>query len=200
MTGQPVIPVLLTDRVEHAVPLASGASPRVDCPLSRSPLRTAVALDAIRAVATDAGSTVGAGTIPNAKQYEGCAEGGFALHRQPRRDQIYVAAANDSDAAAARSHHAERDAGCARKATPIWKFFPAEQAGGASFLKALSRPFFGTVSPDRRHQPLLMQKILTCCHCRNVARVGGSWVAPEGNPSRQVTGMRLPGLRAKRLA
>jgi 2-dehydro-3-deoxyphosphogluconate aldolase/(4S)-4-hydroxy-2-oxoglutarate aldolase len=59
----------------------------------------------------------------------------------------------------------------------VLKFFPAEQAGGASYLKALSSPLSGTVfcptggiSLKNAHDYLSLP---------NVICVGGSWVAPK---------------------
>jgi 2-dehydro-3-deoxyphosphogluconate aldolase/(4S)-4-hydroxy-2-oxoglutarate aldolase len=58
----------------------------------------------------------------------------------------------------------------------VLKFFPAEQAGGAAYLKSLSSPLAGTmfcptggITPDNARDYLSLP---------NVICVGGSWVAP----------------------
>ena len=59
----------------------------------------------------------------------------------------------------------------------VMKFFPAEQSGGAAFLKSLSSPLAGIrfcptggVSPSNAGDYLSLP---------NVICVGGSWVAPD---------------------
>src|SRR5690606_42163039 len=70
LQGQSVIPVLLIDKVEHAVPLARALA-EGGLPAIEITFRTSTALDAIRAVAAEVPeSIVGAGTILDAKYYE----------------------------------------------------------------------------------------------------------------------------------
>lgn len=59
----------------------------------------------------------------------------------------------------------------------VLKFFPAEQAGGAAYLKSLSSPLAGMqfcptggITPDNARDYLSLP---------NVVCVGGSWVAPN---------------------
>jgi 2-dehydro-3-deoxyphosphogluconate aldolase/(4S)-4-hydroxy-2-oxoglutarate aldolase len=57
------------------------------------------------------------------------------------------------------------------------KFFPAEQAGGAAFLKALASPFAGI-----RFCPtggINVRNAVDYLALPNVACIGGSWVAPD---------------------
>ncbi|MGE3308289.1 MAG: keto-deoxy-phosphogluconate aldolase, partial [Rhizobiaceae bacterium] len=57
------------------------------------------------------------------------------------------------------------------------KFFPAEQAGGAAFLKSLVSPFAGI-----RFCPtggVSAKNAIDYLSLPNVACVGGSWVAPD---------------------
>ena len=59
----------------------------------------------------------------------------------------------------------------------IMKFFPAEQAGGAAFLKALASPFAGvSFCPTGGIGPANVSDYLGL---PNVICVGGSWVAPK---------------------
>jgi len=178
MTGQPVIPVLLIDKVEHAVPLARALA-KGGLPAIEITLRTAAALDAIRAVADEVPEAiVGAGTILNAKQYEQAAKAGSRFIVSPGATKQIVDAANDSDvpllpAAITPSEMlALREEGYTHL-----KFFPAEQAGGAPFLKALSSPLAGTFFCPTGGISLANAK--TYLSLPNVVCVGGSWVAPK---------------------
>ena len=57
------------------------------------------------------------------------------------------------------------------------KFFPAEQAGGAAFLKSLASPFAGL-----RFCPtggVTTRNAADYLSLPNVICVGGSWVAPD---------------------
>lgn len=178
MQGQPVIPVLLIDKVEHAVPLARALA-KGGLPAIEITLRTAAALDAIRAVASEVPEAiVGAGTILNAKQYEDAAKAGSRFIVSPGTTKYIIAAANDSDvpllpAAITPSEMlALREEGYTHL-----KFFPAEQSGGAPFLKALSSPLAGTVFCPTGGISLANAK--TYLSLPNVICVGGSWVAPK---------------------
>jgi 2-dehydro-3-deoxyphosphogluconate aldolase/(4S)-4-hydroxy-2-oxoglutarate aldolase len=57
------------------------------------------------------------------------------------------------------------------------KFFPAEQAGGAAFLKSLSSPLAGTLFCPTGGVSIANAK--SYLNLPNVVCVGGSWVAPE---------------------
>lgn len=178
LQGQPVIPVLLIDKAEHAVPLARALA-KGGLPAIEITLRTAAALDAIRAVAAEVPEAiVGAGTILNAKQYEDAAKAGSRFIVSPGVTKSIIAAANDSavpllPAAITPSEMlALRDEGYTHL-----KFFPAEQAGGAAFLKALASPLAGTVFCPTGGIGLANAK--TYLSLPNVICVGGSWVAPK---------------------
>ncbi len=59
----------------------------------------------------------------------------------------------------------------------LLKFFPAEQAGGAAYLKALSSPFGGVkFCPTGGVSAANAKDYLSL---PNVLCVGGSWVAPK---------------------
>lgn len=178
LAGQPVIPVLKIDDVEHAVPLARALA-RGGLPAIEITLRTPVALEAIRRVAAEVEEAiVGAGTILNPKQFEEAAKAGSRFIVSPGISQNLVTAAADSDvpllpgAITPAEMMLALDAGL-----DFLKFFPAEQAGGVPFLKALASPFQGVrfcptggVSATNAAAYLALP---------NVVCVGGSWVAPD---------------------
>lgn len=175
---QPVVPVLIVEDAKSAVPLAralvAGGLRAIEITL-----RTAGALDAIRAVAEEVeGAEVGAGTILNVAQWDAAVEAGSKFIVSPGTTQELLDAARLSDvpllpgAATASEVMALREEGY-----KVLKFFPAEQAGGAAYLKSLSSPLAGTlfcptggISLKNAHDYLSLP---------NVVCIGGSWVAPK---------------------
>ncbi|ACM27755.1 2-dehydro-3-deoxy-phosphogluconate aldolase [Agrobacterium rhizogenes] len=175
---QPVVPVLVVEDAKSAVPLAralvAGGLKAIEITL-----RTAGALDAIRAVAEEVeGAEVGAGTILNVTQWDAAVAAGSKFIVSPGTTQELLDVARTSDvpllpgAATASEVMALREEGY-----KVLKFFPAEQAGGAAYLKALSSPLAGTlfcptggISLKNAHDYLSLP---------NVICVGGSWVAPK---------------------
>lgn len=175
---QPVVPVLVINDLAHAVPLAralvAGGLKAIEITM-----RTPVALQAIRAVADEVeGAVPGAGTVLNAKQYHQAVEAGSQFIVSPgttlelldvaRKSPVPLlpGAATPSEVMALREEGYE-----------VLKFFPAEQAGGAAYLKSLSSPLAGMmfcptggVTPDNARDYLSLP---------NVVCVGGSWVAPN---------------------
>lgn len=175
---QPVVPVLVIKDLAHAVPLAralvAGGLKAIEITM-----RTPVALQAIRAVADEVeGAVPGAGTVLNAKQYDQAVEAGSQFIVSPgttlelldvaRKSPVPLlpGAATPSEVMALREEGYE-----------VLKFFPAEQAGGAAYLKSLSSPLAGMlfcptggITPDNARDYLSLP---------NVVCVGGSWVAPN---------------------
>ena len=174
---QPVVPVLVIKDLAHAVPLAralvAGGLKAIEITL-----RTPVALEAIRAVADQVeGAVPGAGTILNAAQYHQAVDAGSQFIVSPGTTQELLDVARKSPipmlpgAATASEVMALREEGY-----EVLKFFPAEQAGGAAYLKSLSSPLAGTmfcptggITPDNARDYLSLP---------NVICVGGSWIAP----------------------
>lgn len=178
LAGQPVIPVLRIEEAAVAVPLARALA-RGGLPAIEITLRTPAALDAIRRVAAEVEeAVVGAGTILNARQFEDAAKAGSRFIVSPGITQNVIAAASDSavpllpGAITPGEMMMALDAGI-----DLVKFFPAEQAGGAAFLKSLASLFQGL-----RFCPT---GGITAGNARdylglpNVACIGGSWVAPD---------------------
>lgn len=175
---QPVVPVLVIRDLAHAVPLAralvAGGLKAIEITL-----RTPVALEAIRAVADEVdGAVPGAGTVLNARQFHQAVEAGSQFIVSPGTTQELLDVARKSPvpmlpgAATASEVMALREEGY-----EVLKFFPAEQAGGAAYLKSLSSPLAGTlfcptggITPDNAGDYLSLP---------NVVCVGGSWVAPN---------------------
>lgn len=175
---QPVVPVLVIEDAASAVPLAralvAGGLKAIEITL-----RTPAALDAIRAVAAEVeGAVTGAGTILGADQYEEAVKAGSQFIVSPGTTGELLDAADDSDvpllpgAATASEVMALRDEGY-----NVLKFFPAEQAGGAAYLKSLSSPLAGTYFCPTGG--ISLKNANDYLSLPNVVCVGGSWVAPK---------------------
>jgi 2-dehydro-3-deoxyphosphogluconate aldolase/(4S)-4-hydroxy-2-oxoglutarate aldolase len=178
LDGQPVIPVLKIDDVASAVPLARALA-RGGLPAIEITLRTPTALEAIRRVIGEVEEAiVGAGTILDPRQFEQAAEAGSKFIVSPGVTRDLLDAASNSPvpllpgAITPGEMMMARDAGL-----DFLKFFPAEQAGGVAFLKALASPlaeirFCPTGGITTANAPSYLS-------LPNVACVGGSWVAPD---------------------
>ena len=178
MEGQPVIPVLKIDRVEDAAPLARALA-KGGLPAIEITLRTPAALDAIRRVAAEVPEAlVGAGTILDARQFAQAAEAGSRFIVSPGLTPELVAAAGPSPVPLLPGAITPGEIMAARQAGYLLlKFFPAEQAGGVAFLKALASPFAGIrFCPTGGVGAGNAQSYLSL---PNVVCVGGSWVAPD---------------------
>ncbi|WP_417690686.1 bifunctional 4-hydroxy-2-oxoglutarate aldolase/2-dehydro-3-deoxy-phosphogluconate aldolase [Roseibium sp.] len=177
MTAAPVIPVLIVEDPAKAVPMAE-ALVRGGLPVIEITLRTERALEAIKLVADNVeGAIPGAGTVMTAAQYEKAISAGSQFivspGATPRLLDIADAFADVPllpGAATASEVMYLLERGYERL-----KFFPAEQAGGAAYLKSLSSPLAaakfcptGGVSLD---------KAPTYLGLPNVLCVGGSWIA-----------------------
>ncbi|WP_394687927.1 2-dehydro-3-deoxy-phosphogluconate aldolase [Hoeflea sp.] len=174
---QPVVPVLVIQDVATAVPLAralvAGGLKAIEITL-----RTPAALEAIRAVANEVdGAIPGAGTILNARQYQEAVDAGSQFIVSPGTTIELLDVARKSPvpllpgAATASEVMSLREEGY-----QVLKFFPAEQAGGAAYLKSLSSPLAGMqFCPTGGITPANARDYLSL---PNVICVGGSWVAP----------------------
>ena len=178
LKGQPVIPVILIQNLADAVPLARALA-KGGLPAIEITLRTAAALDAIRAVANEVPEAiVGAGTILDARQYDEAVNAGSRFIVSPGSDTAaHRSRARQQGTAAARRHHAGEIMSLREEGYTMLKFLPAEQAGGAAFLKSLSSPLAGTLFCPTGGVSIANAK--TYLNLPNVVCVGGSWVAPE---------------------
>ena len=178
MEAQPVIPVLRIARVEDAAPLARALA-RGGLPAIEITLRTPAALDAIRAVAAEVPEAiVGAGTILDARQFEEATAAGTRFVVSPGFTPGLAGAAAASGTPLLPGAITPGEIMAAREAGySLMKFFPAEQAGGIAFLKALASPFAGI-----RFCPtggIGAANAADYLALENVVCVGGSWVAPD---------------------
>ncbi|MEP9372530.1 2-dehydro-3-deoxy-phosphogluconate aldolase [Mesorhizobium sp. KR1-2] len=178
LDGQPVIPVLKIDDLATAVPLARALA-QGGLRAIEITLRTPTALEAIRRVIGEVEEAiVGAGTILDPRQFEQAAEAGSQFIVSPGVTRELLAAADGSPVPLLPGAITPGEIMMARDAgLDFLKFFPAEQAGGASFLKALASPlaeirFCPTGGVTAANAPSYLA-------LPNVVCVGGSWVAPD---------------------
>ena len=178
MRKAPVIPVLVIDRLEDAVPIAE-ALVAGGLPLLEVTLRTPVALDEIRAMAQVPGAIVGAGTVLNERQLGEAQAAGATFVVSPGLTAPLAKAAMAADidflpgVANAADIMTGLDLGLTR-----FKFFPAESVGGLAALKAYASVFrevrfcpTGGITADTA--PLWLAEPAVLC-------VGGSWLVPSG--------------------
>lgn len=178
MTAQPVIPVLKIERVADAVPLARALA-KGGLPAIEITLRTPEALEAIRLAAREVPEAiVGAGTILDPRQFDEAAKAGARFIVSPGCTPQLIDAAERSAVPLLPGAITPGEIMTAAQAGySVLKFFPAEQAGGAAFLKALSSPLAGI-----RFCPtgsVGVNNAVDYLSLPNVICVGGSWVAPD---------------------
>ncbi|MBO0841699.1 MAG: bifunctional 4-hydroxy-2-oxoglutarate aldolase/2-dehydro-3-deoxy-phosphogluconate aldolase [Nocardioides sp.] len=173
----PVIPVVVVETVEQAVPvaraLADGGVPVVELTL-----RTPVALDAIRAIAAEVPDVViGAGTITSPDLAKKAAEAGARFLVSPGATPSLLAAMQDTGLPFLPGTATVSEAlAVLETGHTAMKFFPAEPSGGAKYLGSLP-----TVLQDARFCPTGGVSIINApsyLALPNVGCVGGSWLTP----------------------
>ncbi|MBM7810743.1 bifunctional 4-hydroxy-2-oxoglutarate aldolase/2-dehydro-3-deoxy-phosphogluconate aldolase [Saccharothrix algeriensis] len=174
----PVIPVVVLDDADQAVPLAR-ALLRGGIRVIELTLRTPAALAAIERIAAEVPDIVlGAGTVTAPEHAERAAEAGAAFLVTPGTTERVLAAVEGTGLpflpGAATASEAMR---LAERGLTALKFFPAEAAGGADFLKSVAGPLpglrfcpTGGISAETAPRYLALP---------NVGCVGGSWLTPK---------------------
>ncbi|MED5525590.1 MAG: bifunctional 4-hydroxy-2-oxoglutarate aldolase/2-dehydro-3-deoxy-phosphogluconate aldolase [Pseudomonadota bacterium] len=178
LTASPVMPVLVIEKLEHAVPLAK-ALVAGGIRVLEVTLRTDCALDAIAQIAKDVpDALVGAGTVLNGEDYEAAIAAGAKFVISPGMTPSLVQAALKGPAplipgVSTLSEVMEgMDLGLG-----YFKFFPAEASGGAPALKAMGGPI-----PQVKFCPtggISEKNAASYLGLPNVLCVGGSWLAPK---------------------
>jgi len=182
MRTAPVIPVIVIEDEDHAVPLAE-ALVAGGLRVLEVTLRTPAALGAIRAMKQVEGAIVGAGTVTNPRELDAALEAGSEFIVSPGLTENLGRAAI---AAGVPFLPGIANAGDIMRGLDLgldrFKFFPAMAAGGLPALKALSAPFgnvrfcpTGGISLENAPEWLAFDPVLC---------VGGSWVSPKGAPDR----------------
>ena len=174
----PVVPVLVINDVEKAVPLAK-ALMEGGIKVLEVTLRTPAAIDVIKRIAEEVpGSLIGAGTVTNAQQLKAVVEAGAKFAISPGMTADLLKAGMDAEIplipgiSSTSDLMKGKDAGYTHM-----KFFPAEASGGVKAIKSISGPFpdvtfcpTGGIGPNNYNDYLALN---------NVKCVGGSWLAPD---------------------
>jgi 2-dehydro-3-deoxyphosphogluconate aldolase/(4S)-4-hydroxy-2-oxoglutarate aldolase len=177
MDISPVIPVLVIEQLEDALPLAQ-ALYQGGLKVLEITLRTSMALDAIRMISDGLpGAIVGAGTVIDSDTLMASEQAGAQFFVSPGVNDALLTAAKHSGLpllpGVATPTEAMR---LLDQGFNALKFFPAEAAGGVGMLKSIGGPLpqldfcpTGGVSPVNAPNYLQLP---------NVRCVGGSWMAP----------------------
>jgi 2-dehydro-3-deoxyphosphogluconate aldolase/(4S)-4-hydroxy-2-oxoglutarate aldolase len=174
----PVIPVVVLDDAEHAVPLARALAAG-GLPVVELTLRTPAALEAIANVARDVPEAlVGAGTVVETKQAQVAAEAGARFLVSPGSTPRLLDAMADTGLPHLPGVATVSEAlALLERGLSEMKLFPAEPSGGVGFLKSLVSPLPGArfcptggVTADSAPGYLALP---------NVGCVGGSWLTPR---------------------
>ena len=174
----PVIPVIVLERIEHAVPLAR-ALVQGGVRVLEVTLRTKAALACMEAIAREVPEAiVGAGTLRTVDDVHAARRAGCVFGVSPGYTSVIGAACRDAGlpllpgvATASEVMMANADG------FSFLKFFPATAAGGIPMLKALAGPFpdvafcpTGGITPETAPQFLALPNVKVC---------GGSWLTPS---------------------
>lgn len=173
LTRARVLPVLTIHNAADAVPLARALSDG-GLPVLEVTLRTPAALDAIGAIAREApGVTVGAGTVLTAAALADAERAGARFAVSPGLTPALLAARRAipllPGVATASDIMLGLEAGVS-----LFKFFPAESAGGAAALASLAAPFAdarfvptGGINAANAHNYRALSSVIC---------IGGSWM------------------------
>jgi 2-dehydro-3-deoxyphosphogluconate aldolase/(4S)-4-hydroxy-2-oxoglutarate aldolase len=177
LAASPVMPVIVLDRAADAVPLAR-ALVAGGIRVLEVTLRTAAALDSIRAISAEVpDAIVGAGTVVTGADIAAAAEAGATFAVSPGASAELLRAGREAAIPLLPGVMTPSDVINALAAGyTAMKLFPAAQAGGIGMLKALAGPF-----PQVRFCPtggIDAASAPDFLALKNVACVGGSWLTP----------------------
>lgn len=177
LNAGPVMPVMVIQNVDDAVPLAK-ALVAGGIKVLEITLRTPIALDAIKLISREVkDAIVGAGTITSPAQLQAAEDAGAVFAISPGLTPALLAAAQAGNIALIPGIATLSELMLGMEyGLDHFKFFPAEAAGGIPMLKAIAGPVpyvtfcpTGGISPENYKAYLALS---------NVACVGGSWLVP----------------------
>ncbi len=178
MQVAPVIPVLVIEKPEDAVPLAT-ALVEGGLRVLEITLRSDAALSAIESMAKALpDAIVGAGTVNHPEQMQQVKNAGAQFVVSPGFTKSLGQAATECSMPYLPGVMTPAEILDANQSgLDALKFFPASQAGGPAFIKALAGPFqnivfcpTGGINADSAPDYLGLANVLC---------VGGSWIAPK---------------------
>ena len=177
LAASPVMPVIVLDRVDDAVPLAE-ALVSGGIRVLEVTMRTPAAIECVRAIrAAVPGAIVGVGTITNIADMDSARAAGAMFGVSPGTTSALLSHAATNEFPFLPGTMTPSDVMLALDTGfTAMKLFPAKQAGGIEMLKALGGPFpqvlfCPTGGIDAESAPAYLA-------LPNVACVGGSWLSP----------------------
>lgn len=177
VSAAPVVPVMVIEKLEHAVPLAR-ALVAGGLPVLEITLRTDCALDAIRAIKAEVeGAIVGAGTVNTPADVARAVEAGSEFLVSPGSTPSLIDAVLESGVPILPGVNSPSEVmALMARGFKYLKFFPAEAAGGVPMLKSINGPL-----PQVKFCPtggVSLKNLNDYLSLPNVVCVGGSWMAP----------------------
>jgi 2-dehydro-3-deoxyphosphogluconate aldolase/(4S)-4-hydroxy-2-oxoglutarate aldolase len=173
----PVIPVIVIQRVEDAVPLAE-ALVAGGIKVLEVTLRTPVALKAMEAMARVPGAIVGAGTLRTPADVKAAKHAGCQFGVSPGFTNMLASACHAEGLPLLPGVSTASEIMVANQAGfNFLKLFPAAAVGGVNLLKSLAGPF-----PDVSFCPTGGISLSTApgyLQLPNVKVCGGSWLTPQ---------------------
>lgn len=173
-----IVPVIAISDVEKAVPLAK-ALVAGGIPCAEVTFRTAEGEEAIRRISSEVPEVlVGAGTVLTTQQVDRAINAGAKFVVSPGFNPKVVDYCIEKGMPITPGCCTPSEMEQAiERGLEVVKFFPAEQAGGLSFIKAVAAPYTmlrfmptGGISPKNINDYLAFDKILAC---------GGSWMVKK---------------------
>jgi len=171
----PIVPVLVIDKVEDALPIAE-ALLAADIKVLEVTLRTPAALDVISTIAKELPEAlIGSGTVTNRQQLQQSYDAGAKFAISPGLTKDLLQAGNEGNIALIPgiSSISELMDG-ADYGYDHLKFFPAEASGGIKAIQSIGGPF-----PDIRFCPtggINLKNVRDYLGLSNVVCCGGSWL------------------------
>ena len=175
-----VIAVLVVDDAKDAVPLARALLDG-GIRVMELTLRTPAAIDALRSIRREVPEMVaGIGTILTVDQMHAAREAGAAFGVSPGCNPRLLAAAREVGFSFGPGIATPTDVEIAiEHGCRLLKFFPAEQLGGLSYLRAMSAPY---AHLGVRYIPLGgLTETNAGSYLQDplISAIGGSWIAPR---------------------
>ncbi|MDR3332519.1 MAG: bifunctional 4-hydroxy-2-oxoglutarate aldolase/2-dehydro-3-deoxy-phosphogluconate aldolase [Synergistaceae bacterium] len=170
-----IVPVIAISDVEKAVPLARSLA-EGGIPCAEVTFRTAEGEESIRRIAKECPDVLlGAGTVLSTEQVDRAISAGARFIVSPGLNSKVVAHCADKGITITPGCSNPSDVDKAiEMGLDIVKFFPAEQAGGLDYIKAIAAPYksvkfmpTGGINAGNLAKYLMYEKILAC---------GGSWM------------------------
>ena len=178
LAGIRVVPVVVIDEVDTARPLAETFL-EAGIKAIEVTLRTELGLRAIESIATHVPEMiVGAGSVRRVEQLNDVSAAGAQFGVSPGSTPSLLDRARAVNLPfIPGAATASEMLGLLEQGVCLQKFFPAELAGGAAYLRAVGAPMpevrfmpTGGVTPDNASEYLSLE---------NVSCIGGSWLAPR---------------------